>query len=127
MYQLTDNPLQVIVLGGHPKLSAGTHIHSKSRFWFIYQGWLKTGVPRPAKPVGFYMWDGEAWVLDAKAVALDELTATDKDMTRVEESLFDAIVEINEGLVPVALEFQEPIVADKKAKRAKYLELNIGG
>ena len=30
---------------------------------------------------------------------------------------------LNGGLVPAAREFQEPIAADKKAKRAKYLEL----
>ena len=123
MYQLTNNPLQVSVRDEHPELPTGTIIHSKSRFWSAYQEWLKTGTPRSAKPVGFYEWNGDAWVLDEKAVALEELTATDRNMTRTEESLFDAIVEINGGLVPAALTFQEPIVADKKAKRAKYLEL----
>lgn len=123
MYQLTDNPLHVIVLDGHPKLPADTSIFAGVYHWAEYLEWLKTGTPRPAKPVGFYMWDGETWVLDKKAVALDELRATDQSMTRTEESLFDAIVEINGGLVPAALEFQESIVADKKAKRIKYLEL----
>ncbi len=127
MYQLTDNPLHVIILDGHPKLPVDTSIFAGVYLWAEYLEWLKTGTPRPAKPAGFYAWGGEVWVLDAKAVALDELTATDQDMTRVEESLFDAIVEINGGLIPAALEFQEPIVADKKVKRAKYLELNIGG
>lgn len=125
MYQLTDNPLQVIVLDGHSELPTGTRIHSKARFWAPYQEWLETGTPRPAKPAGFYEWEDEAWAHDAKAVALAELMATDVSCSRELEDIVDALLSVGADL-PYGTLYKPSLrerAADKKAKRKAYNDL----